>query len=91
MIGSIVKYNCGGSKSIALVVGVDELDVPNYSSSLASEGDVLITVAWISGREELRPTSLYIMDKGVSSKRLSDRLRGKKWYNAKWFQIASAA
>ena len=91
MIGSIVEYNCGGSKSIALVIGVDKVDIPSYDSALASEGDILITVAWMSGKEELRPTRLFIRDGGTQNKRLADRLQGKTWYNAKWFQIASVA
>ena len=91
MMGSIVKYNCGGSRSIALVIGVDTVDIPDYNTTLASEGDILIAVAWMSGKEELRPMSLYIDGDHGHRKLLGGRLQGKTWYNAKWFKIASAA
>ena len=97
MIGNLVHYNCGGSKSIAIVT--DFFRYEGENTRTYRNGDVLISVEWVkkSGGmpQSISPNyfrySDMSMDNGRDTKFWPADWHTKRWYNLIYFKVISSA
>jgi hypothetical protein len=100
MIGTLLHFNSGGSKAIAIVVDYFRYDRKDSKSRTIQFGDIIVALEWIKKDEripsQIWPARSWNVDGHDHSSSVDLRYwpldyEKKAWYNLKHFKIISEA
>jgi len=93
MIGSLVHYNCGGSKAIGVVTDMFRYEA-NHPQRRLSNNCLVISIDWVTKDPKVMPQpvspgQLFHEEPHPDEKFWPHDWHAKKWYNAHWFKVIS--
>ena len=93
MIGSLVHYNCGGSKAVGVVTDMFRYEA-NCPHRRLSKNCLVISIDWVTKDSKVMPqpvtpSQLFHGEPHPNEKYWPYDWHTKKWYNAHWFKVVS--